>query len=120
MGTSFDWLTKGVIANYNELRNYTEYLHSDTEEFLKNLYYVLLRKYQLKRPYFIPKRRDEQSMYNLFSNMKRNRTLLFEQSIGIPQEVLLDWMLRIDPSYSSQGKDYYRIVVEYLERIKIE
>lgn len=52
--------------------------------------------------------------------MKRNRTLLFEQSIGIPQEVLLDWMLRIDPSYSSQGKDYYRIVVEYLERIKIE
>ena len=40
--------------------------------------------------------------------------------IGIPQEVLLDWMLRIDPSYSSQGKDYYRIVVEYLERIKIE
>lgn len=120
MGTSFDWLTKGVIANYNELRNYTEYLHSDTEEFLKNLYYILLRKYHLKRPYFIPKRRDEQSMYNLFSNMKRNRTLLFEQSIGIPQEVLLDWMLRIDPSYSSQGKDYYRIVVEYLERIKIE
>ena len=120
MGTSFDWLTKGVIANYNELRNYTEYLHSDTEEFLKNLYYVLLRKYHLKRPYFISKRHDEQSMYNLFSNMKRNRTLLFEQSIGIPQEVLLDWMLRIDPSYSSRGKDYYRIVVEYLEKIKIE
>ena len=120
MGTSFDWLTKGVIANYNELRNYTEYLHSDTEEFLKNLYYVLLRKYYLKRPYFISKRHDEQSMYNLFSNMKRNRTLLFEQSIGIPQEVLLDWMLRIDPSYSSRGKDYYRIVVEYLEKIKIE
>ena len=120
MGTSFDWLTKGIIANYNELRNYTEYLHSDTEEFLKNLYYDLLRKYHLKRPYFIPKRCDEQSIYNLFSNMKRNRTLLFEQSIGIPKEILLDWMLKIDPSYSSRGKDYYRIVVEYLEKIKIE
>ncbi len=120
VGTSFDWLTKGVVANYNELRNYTEYLHSDTEEFLKNLYYVLLRKYHLKRPYFIPKRCEEQSMYNLFSNMKRNRTLLFEQSIGIPQEILLEWMLKIDPSYSSRGKDYYRIVVEYLEKIKIE
>jgi len=118
--TSFDWLTKGVVANYNELRNYTGYLHSDTEEFLKNLYYVLLRKYHLKRPYFIPKRCEEQSIYNLFSNMKRNRTLLFEQSIGIPQEVLLEWMLKIDPSYSSRGKDYYRIVVEYLEKIKIE
>lgn len=120
VGTSFDWLTKGIVANYNELRNYTEYLHSDTEEFLKNLYYVLLRKYHLKRPYFIPKRCEEQSMYNLFSNMKRNRTLLFEQSIGIPQEILLEWMLKIDPSYSSRGKDYYRIVVEYLEKIKIE
>ncbi|MCM1097670.1 MAG: hypothetical protein NC427_06350 [Ruminococcus flavefaciens] len=120
VGTSFDWLTKGIVANYNELRNYTEYLHSDTEEFLKNLYYVLLRKYHLKRPYFIPKRCEEQSMYNLFSNMKRNRTLLFEQSIGIPQEILLEWMSKIDPSYSSRGKDYYRIVVEYLEKIKIE
>lgn len=120
MGTSFDWLTKGVVANYNELRNYTEYLHEDTEKFLKDLYYVLLRKYHLKRPYFIPKRREEQSIYNLFSNMKRNRTLLFEQSIGIPPKILLEWMSKIDPSYSGSGKDYYRIVVDYLEKIKIE
>lgn len=120
MGTSFDWLTKGVIANYNELRNYTGYLHRDTEVFLKELYYVLLRKYHLRRPYFIPKRCDEESMYNLFSNMKRNRTLLFEESIGIPEETLLNWMLKIDPDYSSQGKDYYRIVIEYMEKIKIE
>lgn len=82
MGTSFDWLTKGVIANYNELRNYTGYLHRDTKEFLENLYYILLRKYHLKRPYFIPRKCNEESMYNLFSNMKRNRTLLFEENIG--------------------------------------
>lgn len=120
MGTSFDWLTKGVIANYNELRNYTEYLHNDTEEFLKNLYYFLLRKHHMKRPYFIPKKYDEESIYNLFSNMKRNRTLLFEESIGIPQEIILQWILKIDPSYSGRGKGYYKIVVEYLEKIKIE
>lgn len=120
MGTSFDWLTKGVIANYNELRNYTDYLDGDTKEFLKNLYYILLRKYHLKRPYFIPKKCNEESIYNLFSNMKRNRTLLFEENIGIPQEVLLDWILKIDASYSSRGKDYYRIVMDYLEKIKIE
>ena len=120
MGTSFDWLTKGVIANYNELRNYTSYLHRDTKEFLENLYYILLRKYHLKRPYFIPKKCSEESMYNLFSNMKRNRALLFEENIGIPKEVLLDWILKIDASYSSRGKDYYRIVIDYLEKIKIE
>lgn len=120
MGHSFDWLTKGVVANYNELRNYGDYLDSDTMEFLANLYYTLLRKYHLKRPYFIPKTNDEESMYNLFSNMKRNRTLLFEENIGIPKEVLLEWILKLDSCYSSQGKDYYRIVVEYLEKIKIE
>ena len=74
----------------------------------------------MKRPYFIPRKCNEESMYNLFSNMKRNRTLLFEENIGIPKEVLLAWMLKIDASYSSRGKDYYRIVIDYLEKIKIE
>lgn len=120
METSFDWLTKGVIANYNELRNYTDYLHGDTKYFLENLYYGLLRKYHLKRPYFIPKNCNEKSMYNLLDNMMRNRTLLFEKNIGIPQEVLVNWILKIDASYSSQGKNYYRIVIDYLEKIKIE
>ena len=59
-------------------------------------------------------------MYNLLDNMMRNRTLLFEKNIGIPQEVLVDWILKIDASYSSQGKDYYRIGRDYLGKIKIE
>ena len=52
--------------------------------------------------------------------MKRNRTLLFEENIGIPKEIILNWMLKIDPNYSSRGKDYYRIVIEYFEKIKVE
>ena len=120
LGTSFDWLTKGVIANYNELRNYKDFLHRDTKEFMEKLYYDLLKKYRLKRPYFIPKNCNEESMYSLLSNMRRNRTILFEENIGIPKDVILDWIMRIDPGYSSRGKDYYRIVIEYLEKIKIE
>ena len=58
-------------------------------------------------------------MYNLLDNMMRNRTLLFEKNIGIPQEVLVNCILKIDASYSSQGKNYYRIVIDYLEKIKI-
>ena len=69
---------------------------------------------------FLPKRTsNEESIYNLYSNMKRNRSLLFEESIGVPQEVVLEWIHKIDPFYSAYGKDYYRIVVEYLEMIKI-
>lgn len=120
LGSNFDWLTKGVIANYNELQNVCDHLNNDTETFLKKLFYQLLTKYDIKRPYFIPKRTsDEESVYNLYSNMKRNRTLLFEESIGVPKEVVLEWIHKIAPSYSPYGKDYYRIVVEYLEMIKI-
>lgn len=64
MGSSFDWLTKGVVANYNELQHYCEHLNSDTELFLKYLFYELLKVYNLKRPYFIPKRSsNEESIY---------------------------------------------------------
>lgn len=120
LGSSFDWLTKGVIANYNELQYFCDYLNADTKNFLEDLFYQLLRKHNLKRPYFLPKKTsNEETIYNLYSNMKRNRTLLFEESIGVPQEVVLEWIQKIDPFYSSYGKDYYRIVVEYLEMIRI-
>lgn len=36
-----------------------------------------------------------------------------------PKKVVLEWIHKIDPFYSAYGKDYYRIVVEYLEMIKI-
>lgn len=120
LGSNFDWLTKGVIVNYNELQNVCHYLNVDTKTFLSDLFYQLLRKYDIKRPYFLPKRTsNEESIYNLYSNMKRNRSLLFEESIGVPKEVVLEWIHKIDPFYSAYGKDYYRIVVEYLEMIKI-
>lgn len=120
LGSNFDWLTKGVIANYNELQNVCDYLNVDTKTFLSDLFYQLLRKYDIKRSYFLPKRTsNEESIYNLYSNMKRNRSLLFEESIGVPKEVVLEWIHKIDPFYSAYGKDYYRIVVEYLEMIKI-
>lgn len=120
LDSNFDWLTKGVIANYNELQNVCDYLNVDTKTFLSDLFYQLLRKFDIKRPYFLPKRTsNEESIYNLYSNMKRNRSLLFEESIGVPKEVVLEWIHKIDPFYSSYGKDYYRIVVDYLEMIKI-
>ena len=120
VGQSFDWLTKGINANYNELQQYTELLHNDTKDFMKNLYYELLRKNHIKRPYFIEKDCDADSMYNILSNLRRNRTILFEEKIGIPAERITEWILKINPRYSSLGKEYYRIVMDYLELIKIE
>lgn len=120
VNTSFDWLTKGIVANYNELQFHTDAMIAETEYFLQRLYYDLLRKHNLKRPYFIPKVDTECSIYNLYHNMGRNRTLVFEKNIGIPEETILRWIRKIDPLYSEVGKDYYRIVIEYLELLKIE
>ena len=120
LGSSLDWLTKGVVANYNELKNYTNQLDDETMEYLKYLFYQLLEKHKIKRPYFISKKQSsDNSMYNLYSNMKSNKTLLFDENIGIQKEVLLKWIHRIDGSYTNINSDYYRIAMDYLELIKI-
>ena len=41
-GRNFDWLTKGVVANYNELRYRMDELSEETEVFLKKLYFHFL------------------------------------------------------------------------------
>lgn len=120
VGTNFDWLTKGVVANYNELKNYCDCLDSETTQFLEDVFYELMKTHNLKRPYFIPKNRNEDSIYSLISNMKRNRTILFEEKIGVPKDTLVRWIKKISPSYSDYGKDYYRIVIDYFEIIKIK
>lgn len=118
--SSFDWLTKGIVANYNELRYHLDDLKNDTDVFLKNVYFDLLMKYGCSCPYFLKQSRTEESIYNLYSNMKRNRTIVFEKNIGVEEKTILEWIRKIDPTYSDAGKDYYRIVIEYLERIKVE
>lgn len=118
--SNFDWLTKGVVANYNELRYRMGELSEDTERFLRTLYFHLLKKYNCKRPYFLSNKADEDSIYNMYSSMSRNRTLVFEKNVGISQSILIKWIKKLDPTYLPLGKDYYRIVMDYLSLIKIE
>lgn len=118
--SSFDWLTKGVVANYNELRFHMDSLIPHTERFLKGLYFELLRIHGCSMPYFLKQSASEESIYNLYSNMSRNRTLMFEENIGVSRKTLLQWIQRLDSCYTGNGKNYYRIVVDYLEKIKVE
>lgn len=118
--STFDWLTKGIVANYNELQHHVDALRPDTLNFLKNLYFQLMIKHGVSIPYFMRQSAREESIYNILSNMKRNRSIIFQDSIGVSRGTLVKWMRKIDSSYSDVGKDYYRIVVEYLDMIKIE
>lgn len=118
--SSFDWLTKGVVANYNELRFHMDSLIPHTEKFLKGIYFELLKVHGCSIPYFLKQSASEESIYNLYSNMSRNRTLMFEENIGVSRKTLLQWIQRLDPYYTGNRKNYYRIVVDYLEKIKVE
>lgn len=118
--SSYDWLTKGVVANYNELQFHMSALEPHTKSFLKNLYVQLLNKHGCNMPYFLKQSLTEESIYNLESNMKRNRSIMFEKNIGVSENTLLKWIKRLNPEYSNVDKDYYRIVIDYLALIKVE
>lgn len=118
--SAYDWLTKGIVANYNELQHHMDDLLPKTESFLKSLYFNLMKKHGIDIPYFMIQSTSEESIYSLSSNMKRNRSIIFQDKIGVSINTLVKWIKRIDPAYSAYGKDYYCIVADYLEAIKIE
>lgn len=118
--SSYDWLTKGVVANYNELQFHMDALEPQTKDFLKNLYVKLLNKHGCVMPYFLKQSLTEESIYNLESNMKRNRSIMFEKNIGVSESTLLKWIRKLNPEYCNEDKDYYRMVIDYLALIKVE
>lgn len=108
-----EWLTNGLTANYNELKYHLEDINSETEEFLKNIYDELLVKHGIKKPYFLNYKEGEESIYNLYSNLSRNRSIVFEKRIGVQRKDLVRWIKKINPTYLETGKRYYQMVMEY-------
>lgn len=117
---NYDWLTKGIIANYNELQYHMNRLIPSTEEFLKTQFVKLTTQYFSTLPYFMKESMRGESIYNLYSNMKRNRSIVFEKNIGVSEKTLLKWINQIKPDYNKGNKDYYRIVMDYIEMLKVE
>lgn len=117
---NYDWLTKGIIANYNELQYHMNRLIPSTEEFLKTQFVKLTTQYFSMLPYFMKESMRGESIYNLYSNMKRNRSIVFEKNIGVSEKTLLKWINQIKPDYNKGNKDYYRIVMDYIEMLKVE
>jgi len=115
-----EWLTRGVVANYNELRYHIDELDRQTEEFFKKAYIQLLDKHRIICPYFLKQSDDEESIYNMYSTLSRNRSIVFEKNIGVKRKDLVNWIKKIQTGYLDTNKSYYRIVVEYLELLKIE
>jgi hypothetical protein len=114
------WVTKGVVNNYNELRFHLDSLDPETEKFLRDAYYDTMKSSNMIPPYFMHRHNGEHSIYNLYSNMTRNRSIIFDEKIGIKLNDLIKTMQKVNPSYFAGKKEYYQITNDYLEFLGIK
>lgn len=78
-----------------------------------------LTSISIDKPYFL-KGKQEESPYSLYYNLKRNRTLLFEENdhIGINYETLVNMCKQVG-IISTDNKSYNALLREYLIKIRI-
>lgn len=113
------WRAKGFINNYGELRYFleTDLLHPDTKDFLKNMIKDAFIKKSIPVPEFISNTLDKKG-YNLFYNMKANRTILLVENIGYDKKGLERICRQI--GINIDDKEYEALVREYLIKTKVE
>lgn len=110
------WLSKGVVSNYNELRHFDSILQSDTKQFLKECVEEGFTKHNVQMPYFM-KGNSKQS-YELYSNLMKNRSIIFDEKIGVSKKDLIKYCNKIGVAVNS-NETYENILCQYLQKIKI-
>ena len=111
---SYTWKVKGFISNYGELRylafDADQTLDPETTKFLKTGIKQAFDELNLKTkvPPFLEN-------YNLFENLKRNKTLLFVRKIGYDKSSLE----RLCSEVNVSSKSYDGLVRDYLIKMKV-
>lgn len=118
------WRVKGFISNYGELRAFldTELIEEKTSEYLKNMVYEAFERAGIEKPYFLNWQKKLDSGYNLYKNMRRNKTILLVDHIGYDYKSLVELCKKIDISnIDSNGKrrGYGNLVRDYLIKVKV-
>ena len=106
----YTWKSKGLISNYGELRYLIDsrLLDPDTKSFLKNVLYKGFKELGVNPPHFL-------KQYDLFENMKKNRTLLFVRRIGYNHASLA----KLCKQVGIHSKGYEGLVRDYLIKMKV-
>lgn len=117
------WKVKGFISNYGELRYLlgTGLVHPDTEIFLKNMITDAFSRAAIAEPYFL-KGAQGVAGYNLFENMKVNKTILLVDHIGCDYNALVRACSQIGiDAFDARGKrrGYGTLVRDYLIDVKV-
>lgn len=118
------WRVKGFIANYGELRYFldTELIEENTEKFLKNMIADAFKRTLSKEPYFLRSNTESECGYNLYNNMKKNKTLLLVDRIGYDYKSLVHLCNQIgiqNTDLIGNRKGYGTLVREYLVKVRV-
>lgn len=113
------WKVKGFISNYGELRYLlnTSSVSAGTKHFLQNMIRDAFLNNSVSLPYFM-----KPKGYNLFENMKRNKTILLVDNIGYDYSSLINLCKQIDvlstDAYGNK-RGYGTLVRDYLIKVKV-
>jgi hypothetical protein len=102
------WVSKGLIANYIKLKDYSNYIDSDTKKFLQEIYKTAFQRIGESPPPYLSNPR-----YDLHENLINNRTMIFHEMIGASREHLLKQLNKLNvPVHPDKNYDY--LVKDYL------
>ena len=118
------WKVKGFISNYGELRYYLDsnLIEKDTEDYLKNMINEAFKRAEIIPPYFLKNDAELNRGYNLYQNMKVNKTILLVDHIGYDYKSLVKLceQIEIDPTTANNElRSYDSLVREYLIKLKV-
>ena len=118
------WRVKGFISNYGELRYFldTGLIESNTEQYLKNMIDDAFDRAKIDKPYFLMGGAKLNCGYNLYGNMKTNKTILLVDRIGYDYKSLVALCKQVGMSSTdANGKrrGYGILVRDYLIKIRV-
>lgn len=121
---SYIWRVKGFISNYGELRYFldTGLIESNTEQYLKNMIDDAFDRAKIDKPYFLMGGAKLNCGYNLYGNMKTNKTILLVDRIGYDYKSLVALCKQVGiSSTDANGKrrGYGILVRDYLIKIRV-
>lgn len=118
------WRVKGFISNYGELRYFldTGLVETNTEQYLKNMIDDAFDRAKIDKPYFLMGGAQLNCGYNLYGNMKANKTILLVDRIGYDYKSLVALCKQVGiNSTDANGKrrGYGTLVRDYLIKIRV-
>lgn len=107
------WKVKGIVSNYIELRRFPGKIDHATIKFLSNIYFDIFTSLGISIPHYLHSKR-----YQLLNNIMRNRTMIFDEKIGVDIDTIKSELTSIGCKFKPTHS-YVQLVRNYLISVKV-